>query len=139
MWSVVVVVVDDEFFELLLVPDDGVVEESAPQGPDPAFSERVRDWCADRGLDDVEAFGSEDLVEGVDALAALVLDESRRASDVRKPDKMRFTRSGSVGFCPVQQLRPSFGHPHRQSINATAPFRVRPVAGAVSACWAVLL
>jgi hypothetical protein len=60
---------------LVLVPDDGPVEKLASQGSDPAFGERVRDRCSDWGLVDLEAFGSEDLVEGVDELAASVTYE----------------------------------------------------------------
>ena len=72
---VVVDVVGDEAFELVLVPDDGAVEEFASQGPDPAFGERVGDGRSDGGLEDLEAFGAEDLVEAVDELAASVTDQ----------------------------------------------------------------
>ena len=72
---VVVDVVDDEVFELALVPDDGAVEEVSADGSDPAFGERVGNRSADRCLEDLEAFGSEDLVEGVDELASLVSNE----------------------------------------------------------------
>ena len=68
-------VVDDESFELALVPDDGPVEELSAQGSDPALSEGVGYRCADGGLEDLEAFGSEDLVERVDELAAPVSHE----------------------------------------------------------------
>jgi hypothetical protein len=72
---VLVDVVNNEPFELVLVPDDCVVKEFAADGSDPAFGEGVRDWCADGGFEDFEAFGVEDLVEGVDALAASVANE----------------------------------------------------------------
>jgi len=72
---VVVDVVDDEAFELVLVPDDGAVEELAAQGPDPAFRERVRDRGPGRCLEDLRVFGAEDLVEGVDELAATTTDQ----------------------------------------------------------------
>ena len=68
-------VVGDDPFELSLVPDDGAIEQLASQGPDPAFGERVRDWRRDRGLENLGAFGSEYLVEGVDELAASVAHE----------------------------------------------------------------
>jgi hypothetical protein len=74
-------VVDDEAFELSPVPDDGagqpfgLLEEFSSDRADPAFSERVRHWGPGRGLEDFEAFGSEDLVEGVDELAASVADQ----------------------------------------------------------------
>lgn len=67
-------VVDDESFELVLVPDDGagqpfgLLEEFSAQGSDPVFSEGVGYRCADGGLEDLEAFGSEDFVEAVDEL-----------------------------------------------------------------------
>ena len=78
MGSVVVVVVDvvdDDALELALVPDDGAVEQLAADGSDPAFGERVGHRSADGGLEDLEVFGAEDLVEGVDELAAPVTDQ----------------------------------------------------------------
>ena len=75
MGVVVADVVDDEPFELLLVPDDGAVEEFSADGSDPAFGECVSHRRADRCLEDLEAFGSEDLVERVDELAATVTDQ----------------------------------------------------------------
>ena len=94
MWSVGVVVLyiaDDESFELALVPDDGSVQELASQGSDPAFSEGVgyggADWC----LEDLEAFGSEDLVECVDELAARSRT-SARAPVSRSPRRRKRLR-----------------------------------------------
>ena len=78
VWAVGVVVVDvvdDEALDLLLVPDDGAVEEFSSDRADPAFGKRICDRGADGGLEDLEAFGSEDLVEGVDELAAAVTHE----------------------------------------------------------------
>ena len=71
MGVVVLDVVEDEAFELAFVPDDGSVEEFASQGSDPSFSEGVGYGGSDRCLKDVESFGSEDLVEAADELAAL--------------------------------------------------------------------
>jgi hypothetical protein len=84
MWPVGVVVVDvvdDEAFELMLVPDNGAVEKLAAQGSDPAFRERVRHRGPNRCLEDLEAFGPEDLVEGLDELAAAVTDECSRIGE----------------------------------------------------------
>ena len=75
MVVVVVDVVDDEPFELALVPDDGVVEQFAAYGSNPAFSEGVGDGCAHGGLEDLVAFSAEDLVERVDELAAAVSNQ----------------------------------------------------------------
>jgi len=72
---VVVDVVGDESFELSLVPDDGAVGQFATQSSDPALGERVGDRRPGRGFEDLEAFGSEYLVEGVDELAASVAHE----------------------------------------------------------------
>jgi len=58
-----------------LVPDDGAVKELPSDGPDPSFRERVGHGCTDRCLEDRDAFGSEDLVERVDELAAPVANE----------------------------------------------------------------
>ena len=63
-------VVEDEAFELALVPDDGPVEQLAAQSPDPSLGEGVGHGGTDWGLEDLEAVGSEDLVEAVDELAA---------------------------------------------------------------------
>ena len=78
MGSVLVVVVDvvaDESFELVLVPDDGSVEEFASDRSDPSFGEGVGHRCADRGFEDLEALGSEDLVEGGGELAAAIANQ----------------------------------------------------------------
>ena len=72
---VMIDVVDDKIVELAAVPDDGAVEELASKGADPAFGERVRHGSAYRCLEDLAAFGSEDLVEGVDELAGAVAHE----------------------------------------------------------------
>ncbi len=72
---VVLDVVDDQAFELVLVPDDGPVEELSADGSDPPFGEGVGYGRADRALEDLEVLGSEDLVEGIDELAAAVANE----------------------------------------------------------------
>ena len=79
---VVVDVVDDEAFELRLVPDDGAVEELATECPDPTFSKGVRHRGPNRCLEDLEAFGCEDLVEGVDELAPAVANECSRIREL---------------------------------------------------------
>ncbi len=71
---VVLDVVDDEKLQLVLVPDDGAVEELGADRSDPLSSEPVGHGRADGGLEDLEAFGSEDLVEGVDELATRIGD-----------------------------------------------------------------
>ena len=76
MLVVLLDVVDDEPFELVLLPDDGAVEELAADQSDPAFSEGVGHRCMDRCLEDLEAFGVEDLVERAHELAAAVPDEA---------------------------------------------------------------
>jgi len=69
---VVLHVADDETFELMPVPDDRPVQQFTAKRADPAFSERVRDWGPDRGLEDLHPLGPEDLVEAVDELATAV-------------------------------------------------------------------
>ena len=71
-------VVGDESFELASVPDERAVEELTTKRPDPTLGERVRDRGPDRGLEDLEAFGSEDLVEAVDELATAVTHQRFR-------------------------------------------------------------
>ena len=75
-------VVDDDAFELATVPDDGAVEEFSADRSDPSLGECVRDGGADWCLEDLEAFGSEDLVEAVDELAAAVSHESTRTGEL---------------------------------------------------------
>ena len=85
MWTVRVVVVDvsdNEPFELVLVPDEGAVEKFASDGSDPPFRERIGNRCSDRGLEDLESFGSEDLIEGVDELAAAVTNQCPRTREL---------------------------------------------------------
>ena len=85
MGPVLVVVLDvagDEAFELALVPDDGAVEQLSTDRSDPALSKRVRYRRADGGTEDLGAFGSEDLVEAVDELAAAIADQSTGAVEV---------------------------------------------------------
>ena len=72
---VMIDVVDDKPLELTTVPDDAAVEELASKGADPAFGERVRHGSTHRRLEDLAAFGSEDLVEGVYELACAVAHE----------------------------------------------------------------
>ena len=71
-------VVGDEAFELASVPDEGAVEEFSSQRADPPFGERVRDRRPDRGLENLHVFGAEDLVKGIDELAAPVAHERFR-------------------------------------------------------------
>ena len=66
-------VVDDESFELSLVPDDGAVEQLASDRSDLTLSEGVGDRRTDGSAEYLEAFGSKDLVEGIDELAATVV------------------------------------------------------------------
>ena len=68
-------VVADESFELAVIPDDCAVEELSADRSDPAFGEGVGDRGPDRGLEDLEAFGAEDLVERVNELASAVADQ----------------------------------------------------------------
>jgi len=74
-------VVDDEAFELMPVPDDRPVQQFTTKRTDPAFSDCVRDWGQDRGLEDLGAFGSEDLVEAVDELATSVTHQGSSSGE----------------------------------------------------------
>ena len=75
-------VVGDQAFELTAVPDDGSVAEFSPDGPDPALGEGVRYRGADRSLENLEACGAEDLVEGVYEVAAAIADECSGAGEL---------------------------------------------------------
>jgi len=103
---------DDEAFELLLVPDDGAVEEFSADRADPSFGEGVGDWGADGGLEDLEAFGSEDLVEGVDELAASVADQS--ASTTELAGVVEEQVAGCLG---VQELGPGLLGTFRRGLD----------------------
>ncbi len=72
---VVVDVVDDDPLELPAVPHEGAVQELAAQGPDPAFGERVRNRRTAWGLEDLDVFGTEHLVERGGELAAAISNQ----------------------------------------------------------------
>ena len=95
-------VVDHEPLELALIPDDRVVRELSAQGADPAFSEGVGHWDANRGAQYLETFASEDLVEVVDELAGTVTNEG---SGVGEPAGMTHEEVagglGGPGACGV--------------------------------------
>ena len=61
--------------EVALTPDQQPVEAFRSHGPDPALGDRVGSRRSDRRLDDLDAFGREDLVEGSGELAISVVDE----------------------------------------------------------------
>jgi hypothetical protein len=71
---VVVEVADAESSELVLVP--GSVEEFASDSVDPAFGVGLGHRTADRGLEDGESFGSEDVTDAM-ALAGQVSADYR--------------------------------------------------------------
>ncbi|MCP3937357.1 MAG: hypothetical protein GY708_18545 [Actinomycetia bacterium] len=82
MLVVVSDVVDDEAFGLSTVPDDGAIEQFASDRADPLFGERVRHLSLCRCVEDLEPFGSEDLVERVDGLASAISDQRPSALEV---------------------------------------------------------
>ena len=63
-------------------PLKGAVEEFAADGTNPAFSEGVGHRSSGRGLEDLEALGAEDLVEGVDEFAAPIPDQRSGVSEL---------------------------------------------------------
>ncbi len=77
--AVMLDVVGDQCLELVPVPDDGAVEELAADGSDPSFSERVGNGCPDGGLEDLDAFGAEDLVDALDGVGTLRVPRTRRS------------------------------------------------------------
>ena len=78
---VVVDVVDNDPLELGSVPHEGAVQEFASQRADPPFSESVRDRCPNGGLEDLDAFGAEDLVERSGELTAAVAHQCFAAGE----------------------------------------------------------
>jgi hypothetical protein len=78
MRPVRVVVVDVDVEDPLKLPaaaDHEPVEAFTADSADPAFGERVCLGRAKRGADDLDAFASEDLVEGTAELAVTVVDQ----------------------------------------------------------------
>lgn len=65
-------VLGHEPLELSLVPDDAPVEQLATQGADPTLGDAVGHRRAHRGLEDLDAFGAEHLVERAGELGAPV-------------------------------------------------------------------
>lgn len=59
---------------MALVPDQGPVEAFSADGADPAFGDGVRPRGLDRGLDDADVLGGEDVVEAADELGIPVPD-----------------------------------------------------------------
>jgi len=62
-------------FELTSVKDQHPVDTFSADGPDEALSERVCPGRSNRGLDDPDALGAEDLVEAKGELRVPVLDQ----------------------------------------------------------------
>ena len=79
----VVDVVDHDPLELLAIPDEGAVEELAAQGAYPSFGERIRDGRPDGSLQDLDAFGAEDLVACSRELAGAVAHQGLAAGECR--------------------------------------------------------
>ncbi len=74
--GVVVVDVDaEDALELLAAGDQEPVEAVAADGADEAFGEGVCLRGAEWGADDLDAFASEDVVEGAAELAVTIVDQ----------------------------------------------------------------
>jgi len=77
--AVVVVGVDaEDALELLAAGDQEPVKAVAADAADPAFGERVCLWSAKWGTDDLDAFASEDIVEGAAELGVTIVDQEPR-------------------------------------------------------------
>ncbi len=59
---VVLDVAEDDPFELSAVPHEIAVQELPAQRADPSFGERVGDWGAHRGLEDLDLLALRDSV-----------------------------------------------------------------------------
>ncbi len=124
MLVVVSDVVADEAFELAAVPDDGAVEDFSADRSDPAFGERVRDRGPDGRLEDLEAFGAEDLVERVDELAAAIADQSMSSleafvvADEQIAGALRGPCAGGVGGDPGEDHLPGVHLDEEQDVVA---------------------
>ncbi len=72
-------------FEMSPVGDQGPVEALSAHGADEALGDRVGLRCLDRGADDLDALGPEDLVERATELGVVVADqEARRDLTIRE-------------------------------------------------------
>jgi len=77
--GVVVVGVDaEDALELFAAGDQEPVETVAADGADEAFGERVCLRSAKWGADDLDAFASEDVVEGGAEFAVAIVDQEPR-------------------------------------------------------------
>ena len=82
--AVVMIDVDTEhLLELSPADDQDPVEAVPADGADPAFGERVRLRGPERCADDLDAFASEDLVEGAAEFTVAVVDIRKRAGVAR--------------------------------------------------------
>ena len=79
-----------------------MLEELAADGPDPVFREGVDHRCPDGRPKDLESFGPEDLVEGVDELAAPVTNQSPSGAQ-----SIAVVEEQVAGGLGVEELRPS--------------------------------
>ena len=139
MSVVVVDVVDGEPFELAAVPDDGSVQQFTTKRADPAFGEHIRDWGPDRGLEDLEAFCLEDLIERVDEPTTAVTDQCFRpdepvgvakshataAWDRRNWVQVTVARCGAGSILWVLRILHMVGAPTRWSRPTSSPWMRR--------------
>jgi hypothetical protein len=127
VFVVVLDVVDDEPLKLALVPDEGAVGKLTADRPDPAFGGRVGHRGADRCLEDLEALGSKDLVEGVDELAASVSNQRSCASELvvvkveQVASGLGCPGSGRVGRCAGVEDFSGGNVDEEQHVVATEP------------------
>ena len=75
MGVVVLDVLGEYGFEVATAEYEHPVEALAPDSADHAFAGGVRPRCLDRGLDNGDALGGEDRVEGSGVLGVVITDE----------------------------------------------------------------
>jgi hypothetical protein len=92
----------------------GLLEEFSADRSDPALSEGVGDWCSHGGLEDLEAFGSEDLVEGLDELAASV---SYQCSWIRQGGVAEEQVAGGLGGPGARRIRGETREEHLAGVD----------------------
>ena len=78
MRPMAVVVLDvfvDDGFEMSTAEDEHPIQTFTSDGPDKPFSKGICTGCPDRGVDDPNAFGTEDLIEARGELGVPVPDK----------------------------------------------------------------
>ena len=102
-------VLGEHGLEMAAAEDEHPVEALAPEGADHALADGVGPGCPDRGLDDPDALGGEDGVEGSGELGVAIADEEldRLAWSARSIERLRacWVTQSATGLAVTPAIR----------------------------------